>query len=69
MSYKIKLDLSKCSRARICQHVAPKVFKIMGGEPVLLTSESLSATLLAEAENAADLCPMQAIELLADENS
>lgn len=52
-----------CAALQQCTAVAPDLFQLVG-DRAEATTERLSAEQLADAEDAADVCPMRAIEIV-----
>jgi ferredoxin len=62
---KVVLDRKKCLRSGQCTYLHPKVFKEgAGGYPEALETGDLSPAMEKEAEDAADICPAGAIDLV-----
>lgn len=58
---RIVVDLEACESNALCMGVAPEIFEVPDDAPVRVINEHPSEDLRAKAEEAARVCPTQAI--------
>ena len=62
---KINVDFDRCQSNALCMSSAPEVFEVRDDGFLYILNESPGEDLRAKVEEAARLCPTQAITLLA----
>lgn len=60
---KVVVDYDLCEANALCMEAAPEIFRVEEDDTLTLLLEDVSADLQAKAEEAARLCPRQAISL------
>ncbi len=60
---KVVVDYDLCEANALCMDAAPEIFRVEEDDTLTLLMEDVSADLQAKAEEAARLCPRQAITL------
>ena len=64
MALKIEVDFDKCESNAVCMQVAPKYFEVRDDDFLYILQEEVDTGDEAEAQEAVDRCPKQAISLL-----
>ncbi len=60
---KVVVDYDLCEANALCMDAAPEIFRVEEDDTLTLLMEDVPADLQAKAEEAARLCPRQAITL------
>lgn len=60
---KVVVDYDLCEANALCMDAAPEIFRVEEDDTLTLLMEEVPADLQAKAEEAARLCPRQAITL------
>jgi ferredoxin len=61
---KVVVDYDLCEANALCMDAAPEIFRVEEDDTLTLLLEEVPANLKAKAEEAARLCPRQAITLV-----
>jgi len=61
---KVVVDYDLCEANALCMDAAPEIFRVEEDDTLTLLLEEVPANLKAKAEEAARLCPRQAITLI-----
>ena len=63
---KVVVDYDLCEANAVCMGVAPEIFRVEEDDTLTVLMENPSENLRAKAEEAARLCPKQAISIVED---
>ena len=66
MSFRVVVDFDKCESNALCMGVAPEVFEVRDDDFLYVLQEEPPDELRAKCEEAARVCPKQAITIVDD---
>jgi ferredoxin len=64
MSFRVVVDFDKCESNALCMGVAPEVFEVRDDDFLYVLNETPPDSLRAKVEQAARVCPKQAIKIV-----